>query len=107
MTLTGALPPLLICDLIIYLLIWPSVRIINVEELNVAKQNGQWIKSSFILPFQKLYDYICVVYQNRFLVIGGRFHLIINDTIHEIHLTHLHTPSCLSRCHNQYPVMAP
>ena len=42
----------------------------SVEELNLAQQDGHWIKSQFKLPLQ--YNrHVCVVYEKRLFVTGG------------------------------------
>ena len=40
----------------------------SVEELNLAQQDGYWVKSQFKLPKQ-LEGHVCVVYQSHLLVI--------------------------------------
>ena len=61
----------------------PNDTTINVEELNLAKQNAHCIESPFELPFQELYGHVRVVDHNRLLVIGGRFNREVKVTIHE------------------------
>ena len=75
----------------------PNIRITNVEELNLAQQNGHWIKSPLKLPFQKLYSHVCVLYQNRLLVIGGQSNFKVYATIFEIQLTPPYTWSLVSK----------
>ena len=69
----------------------------SVEELNLAHHDGHWIKSQFKLPL-KLQDHVCVVYQNRLLVIGGitGFNVFddlpAHDLIYEIYEIELNPP---------------
>ena len=74
----------------------------SVEELNLAQHDGHWIKSQFKLPLE-LRDHVCVVYQNRLLVIGGiaiagfgllDFHVC--DSIYEIELNPPYTSKLLT-----------
>ena len=74
--------------------VWSSLNC--VEELNLAQRDGRWIKSQFKLPL-KLQDHVCVVYQNRLLVIGGckdseyECAFRVYASIYEIQLTPPHT----------------
>ena len=73
----------------------------SVEELNLAQHDGHWIKSQFKLPL-KLRRHLCVVYQNRLLVIGGiaEFHLCdsrVCALIFEIELNPPYTSKLLTR----------
>ena len=70
---------------------------IVVEELNLAQQDGRWIECQFKLPFTQIYGHVCVVYQNCLLVIGGMFHNIVYDTIHEIQLIPPYTSRLLTK----------
>ena len=68
----------------------------SVEELNLAEQNGHWVKSKFKLPVP-CHGHTCVVYQNRLIVIGGRDDIRVYDTIYEIQLTPPYTSRLLTR----------
>ena len=68
----------------------------SVEELNLAQENGHWVKSKFKLPVP-FYGHTCVVYQNRLTVIGGYDGMRICDTIYEIQLTPPYTSRLLTR----------
>ena len=74
----------------------------SVEELNLAQHDGHWIESQFKLPLE-LQDHVCVVYQNRLLVIGGitgwsLFHdVTARDSIYEIVLNPPYTSKLLTR----------
>ena len=73
----------------------------SVGELNLAQHDGHWIKSQFKLPLQ-LQDHVCVVYQNRLLVIGGIavsgfFDSREYDSIYEIELNPPYTSKLLTR----------
>ena len=75
----------------------------SVEELNLAQHDGHWIKSQFKLPLG-LENHVCVVYQNRLLVIGGKtgfdlFNLHVCDSIYEIQLI----PPCTSKLLTRMP----
>ena len=73
----------------------------SVEELNLAQEGGQWVKSQFKLPKQ-LDGHVCVVYQNRLLVIGGDPNSIYecrnyaSDSIFEIQLAPPYTSKLLT-----------
>ena len=74
----------------------------SVEELNLAQQDKHWVKSKFKLPL-KLQHHVCLVHQNRLLVIGGLslldvrpFHAV-HDSIYEIQLTPPYTSKLLTR----------
>ena len=70
----------------------------SVEELDLAQQDGHWIKSQFKLPLQ-LEVHVCVVYQSRLLVIGGYYIdriLRTCNSIHEIQLTPPYTSKVLA-----------
>ena len=69
----------------------------SVEELNLAQHDGHWIKSKFKLPLE-LQDHVCVVYQNRLLVIGGsRGFGTTYNSIYEIQLNPPYTSKLLTR----------
>ena len=68
----------------------------SVEELNLAQENGHWVKSKFKLP-EPSCDHTCVVYQNRLIVIGGCASWRVYDTIYEIQLTPPYTSRLLTR----------
>ena len=73
----------------------------SVEELNLARHDRHWIKSQFKLPLE-LRDHVCVVYQNRLLVIGGItefdfFDLHVCDSIYEIQPNPPYTSKLLTR----------
>ena len=69
----------------------------SVEELNLAQQDGHWVKSKFKLPVPS-HDHTCVVYQNRLIVIGGCAEsFMVYDTIYEIQLTPPYTSRLLTR----------
>ena len=68
----------------------------SVEELNLAQQNGHWVKSKFKLPVPSR-GHTCVVYQNRLIVIGGCTGRTVYDTICEIQLTPPYTSRLLTR----------
>ena len=68
----------------------------SVEELNLAQHDGHWIESQFKLPLE-LENHVCVVYQNRLLVIGGMtgfdiFEFHEYDSIYEIYEIELNPP---------------
>ena len=73
----------------------------SVDELNLAQQDGHWVKSQFKLPKQ-LKGHVCVVYQNRLLVIGGNpdsnydCNFCISDSIYEIELAPPYTSKFLT-----------
>ena len=73
----------------------------SVEELNLAQQDGHWVKSQFKLPKQ-LKGHACVVYQNHLLVIGGDpdsnydCNFCISDSIYEIELAPPYTSKFLT-----------
>ena len=71
----------------------------SVEELNLAQQDGHWIKSQFKLPLQ-LQGHVCVVYRNRLLVTGGciwhHFDLPACYSIYEIVLNPPYTSKLLT-----------
>ena len=69
---------------------------IVVEKLNLAQQDGRWIECQFKLPFTKSRSHVCVVYQNRLLVIGGCFDMVY-DTICEIQLIPPYTSRLLTK----------
>ena len=77
--------------------VYLKVSLDSVEELNLAQHDGHWIKSQFKLPL-KLQDHVCVVYQNRLLVIGGSpgFGTTYNS-IYEIELNPPYTSKLLTR----------
>ena len=68
----------------------------SVEELNLAQQNGHWVKSKFKLPVPSR-GHTCVVYQNRLIVIGGCAWGRVCDTIYEIQLNPPYTSRLLTR----------
>ena len=73
----------------------------SVEELNLAQHDGHWIKSQFKLPLE-LQRHVCLVYQNRLLVIGGKagsnfLHSRVCDSIYEIQLNPPYTSKLLTR----------
>ena len=74
----------------------------SIEELSLAQHDGHWIKSQFKLPLE-LQRHVCVVYQNRLLVIGGiaGFALFDSrvefDSIYEIQLNPPYTSKLLTR----------
>ena len=68
----------------------------SVEELNLAQENGHWVKSKFKLPVPS-YGHTCVVYQNRLIVIGGCARGSVYDAIYEIQLTPPYTSRVLTR----------
>jgi hypothetical protein len=68
----------------------------SVEELNLARQDGHWVKSHFKLPMPSR-GHACVVLQDRLLVIGGESDGRIYDTIHEIQLTPPYTSRLLTK----------
>ena len=68
----------------------------SVEELNLAQQDGHWVKSKFKLPAPSN-GHTCVVYQNRLIVIGGCAGTRIHDTIYEIQLTPPYTSRLLTK----------
>ena len=73
----------------------------SVEELNLAQNGGHWIKLQFKLP-SELRDHVCVVYQNRLLVIGGiagsdLYGSRVCDSIYEIELNPPYTSKLLTR----------
>ena len=59
----------------------------DIEELDLAQQNGPWSEFSLKTPLRKLYGHACVVHKHRLLVIGGRFDNEDNKRIYEIELT--------------------
>ena len=68
----------------------------SVEELNLAQQDGHWVKSQLKLPLE-LDNHVCVVYQNRLLAIGGNHHIMsIQNSIYEFQLTCLYTSKLLA-----------
>ena len=81
--------------------VYLKVSLNSVEELNLAQHDGHWIKSQFKLPLE-LQDHVCVVYQNRLLVIGGStgfvfLDLPVCDSIYEIELSPPYTSKLLTR----------
>ena len=73
----------------------------SVEELNLARHDRHWIKSKFKLPLEPR-DHVCVIYQNRLLVIGGMngfnlFDCHVCDSIYEIQLNPPYTSKLLTR----------
>jgi N-acetylneuraminic acid mutarotase len=68
----------------------------SVEELNLAEQDGHWVKSQFKLPVPSS-GHACVVYQNRFFLVGGRTYYETYDTIHEIQLIPPYTSRLLTK----------
>ena len=73
----------------------------SVEELNLALHDGHWIKSKFKLPLH-LQRHVCLVYQNRLLVIGGSARLTLFgspecNSIYEIELNPPYTSKLLTR----------
>ncbi|CAB4037379.1 E3 ubiquitin- ligase NRDP1 [Paramuricea clavata] len=58
----------------------------SVEVLNLAEQDGHWVKSQFKLPVPSC-GHACVVYQSHVFLIGGHVSSKPCDTIHEIQLT--------------------
>ena len=73
----------------------------SVEELNLAQHDGHWIKSQFKLPLE-LQRHVCLVYQNRLLVIGGIAGSDFRDSrecdsIYEIQLNPPYTSKLLTR----------
>ena len=68
----------------------------SVEELNLTQQDGRWVKSQLKLPLE-LDLHVCVVYQNRLLVIGGRHHIMSQEnSIYEFQLTCPYTSKLLA-----------
>ena len=68
----------------------------SAEELNLARQDGHWVKSHFKLPMPSR-GHACVVLQDRLLVIGGYVDGRVYDTIHEIQLTPPYTSRLLTK----------
>ena len=68
----------------------------SVEELNLAQEDGHWVKSQFKLPAPSQ-GHACVVYQNTLLLIGGHAGGKAYDTIHEIQLTPPYTSRLLTK----------
>ena len=68
----------------------------SVEQLNLAEQDGHWVKSQFKLPVRSC-GHACVVYQNRVFLIGGNVYPKIYDAIHEIQLTSPYTSRLLTK----------
>ena len=74
----------------------------SVEELNLAERDGGWVKSQFKLP-NLLQEHVCLVYQNRLLVIGGctdagyDWYDRVFDSIYEIQLTPPHTSKFVAK----------
>ena len=74
----------------------------SVEELNLAQDDGHWTKSQFKLP-EQLEGHVCVVYQNRLLVIGGdpnsnyECNSFVSVSIYEIQLAPPYTSKLLTR----------
>ena len=73
-----------------------SQHMVTVEELNLAQQDGHWVESQFKLPAPS-WGHVCVVYQNKLFLFGGRDGVMVYDTIHEIELTPPYTSRLLTR----------
>ena len=73
----------------------------SVEELNIAQEDGHWVKSQFKLP-EQLKSHVCVVYRNHLFVIGGdpysndEFNYSISDAIYKIELAPPYTSKFLT-----------
>ena len=81
----------------------------SVEELNLAQENGHWVKSKFKLP-EPFCGHACVIYQNRLIVIGGSSGRRAYDTIYETQLTPPYTSRLLTRmskpvCHHSAEIV--
>jgi hypothetical protein len=68
----------------------------SVEELNLAEQDGHWVESQFKLPGPSS-GHACVLYQNRFFLVGGRDFTKTYDAIHEIQLIPPYTSRLLTK----------
>jgi hypothetical protein len=68
----------------------------SVEELNLAEQDGHWVESQFKLPGPSS-GHACVLYQNRFVLVGVRDFTKTYDAIHEIQLIPPYTSRLLTK----------